>query len=424
MGAPALHQAVRYPTSSLTPSQARAILPERMRDLRMSDLDESFTSQPFDGMQLLVRRDGRKMLVLNDSAQVCWEAMRSSNGSVGEVERALQATFGISAKDAQADVAGFLAQLLDEGAVEAVDTAPPACPPRSTRSSDHTLVVTLALNDVPIRIGFADRGLAEQALPRLRPLLRSNGGRHAHRLSVHHDGRVFSIWDGYRCLGRSADRDIILGVLVSECIDRSYPQARWAAVMHAATVGWRDGCVLIPGATGSGKSTLTVALVRSGLSYLGEDTAPIDGETGKVAPVPLAVALREPSWELLGDAMPAIGSLSTYGRGSERRRFLDLRDTAGYELKRPELIVLPRLEAGAPASLRRVRPVETLQAVIRAACWVSPEADLRQVFLDRLANVPALEVTYSNVWDCVGLVNATLGRTASASEGEENDGSS
>lgn len=42
--------------------------------------------------------------------------------------------------------------------------------------------------------------------------------------------------------------------------------------LHAAAVGRNGFCILLPGTTGSGKSTLTVALLREGFDFMGDDT--------------------------------------------------------------------------------------------------------------------------------------------------------
>jgi hypothetical protein len=66
------------------------------------------------------------------------------------------------------------------------------------------------------------------------------------------------------------------------------------AVVHAAAIVVGDSCVLLPGASCSGKSTLTAQLLRRGADYLSDDTSPIDDD-GRVHPFARSISLRDSS---------------------------------------------------------------------------------------------------------------------------------
>lgn len=53
-------------------------------------------------------------------------------------------------------------------------------------------------------------------------------------------------------------------------------EATEALFVHAGVVGWRGHAVLVPGRSGTGKSTLVTALVRHGAEYYSDEFAPID----------------------------------------------------------------------------------------------------------------------------------------------------
>jgi hypothetical protein len=63
--------------------------------------------------------------------------------------------------------------------------------------------------------------------------------------------------------------------------------------VHAGVVA-RDGrAIVLPGASGTGKTTLVVALVRAGATYFSDEFAVLDPE-GRVHPYPKTLSLREP----------------------------------------------------------------------------------------------------------------------------------
>jgi len=84
--------------------------------------------------------------------------------------------------------------------------------------------------------------------------------------------------------------------------------------LHAGVVG-RDGrCILLPAAAGSGKSSLTAALVHSGLGYYSDEVALIEPVTFQVAPVPLAVCVKSTAWNLMSRYYPQIHGLPMHRR--------------------------------------------------------------------------------------------------------------
>jgi hypothetical protein len=62
--------------------------------------------------------------------------------------------------------------------------------------------------------------------------------------------------------------------------------------LHAATIAVNGRAVAMPASPGTGKSTLTLALVEHGLEYLSDELAPVDLEGLTVVPYPHAVCLK------------------------------------------------------------------------------------------------------------------------------------
>ena len=79
---------------------------------------------------------------------------------------------------------------------------------------------------------------------------------------------------------------------------------RWhdLQLIHAAAVGNHDGGVLIAGVAGSGKSTTSLACLRGGLAYAGDDYVLVDGERALVHSLYSSAKLE---WDNL-DRYPAL----------------------------------------------------------------------------------------------------------------------
>jgi hypothetical protein len=81
--------------------------------------------------------------------------------------------------------------------------------------------------------------------------------------------------------------------------------AKELVFVHAGAVGWQGKAIVVPGRSLSGKSTLTMALVRAGAEYYSDEYAIFDRE-GRVHPYRRIPQLRENSGRkvasrLLGD---------------------------------------------------------------------------------------------------------------------------
>jgi hypothetical protein len=78
---------------------------------------------------------------------------------------------------------------------------------------------------------------------------------------------------------------------------------RRLVAVHAGAVAWREKGVVLPGATGSGKTTLVAGLIRTGFSYLSDEAALIDPRDGRLHPFPKSLTLRPESVRLLPEVM-------------------------------------------------------------------------------------------------------------------------
>ena len=84
--------------------------------------------------------------------------------------------------------------------------------------------------------------------------------------------------------------------------------------IHGGAVGTDKACVLLPAAPGSGKSSLTAALVHKGFRYFSDEVALIEPETFMVNPMPLALCAKDTGWDLIARYYPEILTVPTHGR--------------------------------------------------------------------------------------------------------------
>jgi hypothetical protein len=92
-------------------------------------------------------------------------------------------------------------------------------------------------------------------------------------------------------LARTLELEVALEALESDLHFQVALTARRRLFVHAGVVAWRGRAIVIPGESGSGKSSLVAALVRAGAAYYSDEYAVLDG-CGRVHPYARPLALR------------------------------------------------------------------------------------------------------------------------------------
>ena len=148
-----------------------------------------------------------------------------------------------------------------------------------------TVVLDLAGFGVRIRvIDTTDQAVADRLGALAPPELIGPAGDGAREYVVAADrrGGISVAGDG-QVRYRAATASDVVSWLRGEIDDTVAFGATDALFMHAGVVGWRDRAILLPGRSGTGKTSLVAELVRCGATYYSDDSAPIDAQ-GRVHP--------------------------------------------------------------------------------------------------------------------------------------------
>lgn len=190
-------------------------------------------------------------------------------------------------------------------------------------------------------------------------------------------------------------------------------RSRDFGAIHAAAVGRNGHSVLLPGASGSGKSTAAAALVAAGLQLLGDDTVVLAGDGLAARAVPFAICLKRGAWNLLAGRFPDLAEQPVYDRIDGRRvRYLvpprvaaDARSEAGWPVS---AIVFLRRENGGAAELSALPPFEALQRLLKGFYPLADGLDPEKVerLLGWIGRTPSFELRFSSLEDCVAHVGA------------------
>jgi hypothetical protein len=169
--------------------------------------------------------------------------------------------------------------------------------------------------------------------------------------------------------------------------------------LHAGALARRGRGILLPGTSGAGKSTTTVALVRAGFDFLADDTvflststsAPADpwsatgGTDVAVTGFPDQVDVSERTAAMVPELRPLLEQPLLPGRKKHSFRIEDVFGSRIVEQCRPVALVFPRVVPGRRSSTEPLGASEALRALVPDLLLTEPVAT--QAHLDMLGGL-------------------------------------
>jgi hypothetical protein len=282
-------------------------------------------------------------------------------------------------------------------------------PPRTTAC----LNACYTLNDVVLRIFFYDSELVAEFEPRLAPL-RSKAPCSATPVEVHlfrRDGVIYAVCNG-EILAAETSENAARAVLLPELVLRAHRNKHWLCIVHAGACAMGSNCFLFPGNSHSGKTTLIAALMQSGIQFLSDDSAAIDGQTLGVAAMPFALMIREGSWPVLASRYPELHNEPVADRFDERVRFLAPVNLASDCPRRVSTLVFSKF---SPHRSMMLEPIDSFQALLQlqeSGFWIPHDRESIGTFLEWVQSLEAFTFTYSDLTQAVDEIGSVMRRTA------------
>jgi hypothetical protein len=133
---------------------------------------------------------------------------------------------------------------------------------------------------------------------------------------------------------------------------------------HAACLLSDGKALLISGAPGAGKTTLTLHLMASGLEYRADDIVLIAPD-GNVSGVPFAPTVKSGAWEMVGAFHPELAASAAHVRADGQHvRYLEAPPLANGSSSPVGWIVFLKRVPGSAATLTPLGQLDTMQRLI------------------------------------------------------------
>ncbi len=173
--------------------------------------------------------------------------------------------------------------------------------------------------------------------------------------------------------------------------------------LHAAAVARGGELVLLAGESGAGKTTLTLALLDAGWTYLSDDLAPVSVETALVHPFPKPLGVKDAA------AFDGVrDSFTTKSLGPPSGSFLvpATRWDVGDEPLPVRALLFPRFTPGAAPEVERL---SAARAAALASAYVRKLDPSRVALLNRVcAGATCARVTYPSSADAIAAIEDVL----------------
>jgi hypothetical protein len=371
---------------------------------------DAIDSLELDDHLILLRQNSHRLQVLNPLASLVWQFKKDGLSS-HQIAIEISQAFDMPVKVALQDVNSISAQwLLDL-------TTPPSEKPVEKQHQPLAEALTYRQPDISIFFAISCYTVkvtldSQMIAHKIRAILSHLEIPETQQVSLQLD--VISNSDTYLIVKDSdvleqteTESDTALMVF-SQIMTFTCKHDNWLILLHAAGVSWQGHGLVFPALGGSGKTTLTAALIKHGFDYINDDVIPLLRNSHELVSLPFSLSIKSGSWPLLQSLYPQLEGLEVFASQERSIKYLPPPpksiQTHTYSAKH---IILPVYQAGATASLEPLHTVSALQAIIEGESALHlplNKADIKAL-ISWLSGLTCHRLTYDELNPAVTLLS-------------------
>ena len=361
-----------------------------------------------DDHLILLQKNASRVQVLNPLASIIWQLKKSGLDNL-QIAKEISNVSNTQVEDALKNIKSIHAQWmldfsepLDEEA-ELQETAP------AIKSADWKAEISIFLSFTSciVRINVDSELIAEK-VRRLFPLTQiANIGLADIELNVIFNTKTYQIVKDNLVLEDTETESYTALMVFHHVVDLVCKYKDWLVILHASGVSWKGQGVVFPALGGSGKTTLSAALIKQGFGYINDDVIPLLRNTGELVHLATCLSIKSGSWSLLHSLYPELETLEIFGSKESKVKYLPPPATDNQlSTLYAKHIIIPNYQAGATAELEPLSPVMTLQAIIEGESLLHLPLNKKDIaaLIEWLTPLTCHRLTYDKLDSAVALL--------------------
>lgn len=178
----------------------------------------------------------------------------------------------------------------------------------------------------------------------------------------------------------------------------------WMASFHASTIAKNGNAVMLAGASGKGKSTLTALLAFNGFEFVADDVTGMLYPSCEVYSYPAAISVKAGAFQTLQESIPDLNNISLASKHPKGMvKFLPVTNQKSDHYPCHQLVMVNYSKEPIAARLEHIPTVKALELLIPDT-WISADPSHAKTFLDWLPTLKAYELHYHNNTDAIEIM--------------------
>lgn len=174
-------------------------------------------------------------------------------------------------------------------------------------------------------------------------------------------------------------------------------ERNWMGTFHAAALEKNNKAVIIPAASGKGKSTLAALLAVNGFKIISDDLTAVSANKQKLYCLPQAISVKPGAVEILKNYFPELNSAKITHNTTTGKDVYHLTKNYLFSDKTPTVsaFIFAEYNAGISFQFKKIDNITAFQKIIPEA-WILPTKSNVKRFLYWFFDLPCYQLVYNN----------------------------
>ncbi len=288
-------------------------------------------------------------------------------------------------------------------------------PEPSTNALQYSLEHRFRILDSIILIRFSENELVQIAHSVLGHLKITGNKTHDIEINVQKDTNGYFLYRDKQLIDYCETEEELGPLIHGHAVQSIYKRTKCLIALHAGAVSNGNRCIVLPAVSGNGKSTLTAALISSGLTYWTDEIVFLQHKTFTINAIPAGIGLKTGAWPVIQPFYPAIDKLPVYLRQDDQYVRYLLPDSSQLcnDNMQPcpiSALVFPTYHAKVETSFNAISPADALCRVTEAGYDITGGLDNDKVaeLIDWIGQIPCYELKYHDLNQAISRIKSLM----------------